>query len=310
MEQGHKTEESEILLTLYKMLFSYTPNLAYLIDKNCAFIDCNDRFLKHLGLEKIEDRTVGSLYKYMKQSGFWTDDQLQMMKKKDIETILSGQILKEEKAVRIVDNTGTTHQYMISRTPILDKEKTVAALLVQLEDMQKTYALEEQLEKVKTELAKFNANENHPIHAINHYEATAKTLHILVVEDNIQAQRAAQAILMQVDCVVDIAESEEQLLSLFAPGKYDLVFMDIGFEKTTGYILARHIRNAEKKSKFHVPIIALTSYNADMVTQDCKHYNMEGAITKPLTLEQARQLIQHYVFNIELPVSGLRLAAP
>jgi CheY-like chemotaxis protein len=93
---------------------------------------------------------------------------------------------------------------------------------------------------------------------------------------------------------------------LFEPGRYDLVFMDIGLEDTSGYVVSKKFRQLEKDTEHHVPIIALTSYEADIVKYDCDDYTMEGALTKPLTSEQAKQIIQHYIYHIDIPVRGLK----
>lgn len=304
METTEKKLEAEV--AIYQSIFSHSPDLAYLIDKNCSFLACNDNFLQHLGLPAIEEKAVGTLYRYMKGSGFWREQQLQNMKQKDIETILSGVQVKEPSELPLEHKDGRLYFYQVTRTPIFDAEKKVTALLVQLKDITVAKRMQEQMDKIKKELAKFNADKTLPIHKATQTEA----LRILIVEDNITAQKAAQAILMQVDCTVDVADSEPQLTDLFKPGKYDLVLMDIGLEETSGYMLARYIRVQEEGSGNHVPIIALTSYNAELLTRDCQHYSMEGAITKPLTLEQARQLIQHYIYQIEVPISGLKLAGP
>ncbi|WP_232220555.1 response regulator [Legionella tunisiensis] len=60
-----------------------------------------------------------------------------------------------------------------------------------------------------------------------------------MIEDNTIAQKAAQSLLMQLDCQVDVAESGDKAALLFQPGKYDLVFMDIGLEDTSGYVVAK-----------------------------------------------------------------------
>lgn len=95
-------------------------------------------------------------------------------------------------------------------------------------------------------------------------------------------------------------------MQLFDPGKYDLVLMDIGLADTSGYVVAKQLRNKEKGTNHHVPIIALTGYEAEVVKYDCEQYFMEGAITKPLTSEQAEQIIQHYVYHMDVEVKGLK----
>ena len=81
--------------------------------------------------------------------------------------------------------------------------------------------------------------------------------------------------------------------------------MDIGLEGTSGYMLAKEVRKLEQGSRYRVPIIALTGFDAEIVKSDCEYYQMEGAIHKPLTVEQVRQIIQHYIKHIDIDVAGL-----
>lgn len=295
---------------IYKEAISQIPEMAYLIDKHCSFLHCNLNFLNHLHLQAIDDHSPGALYKIMLQSGHWTEQHIQDMKAKDIETILAGTRIAEESKLQVVDQQEVIHHYAISRIPLLDNNQSTIALLVIIKDVTDLYDMKEQYEGIKAQLQHLNAQAGHVIHSGATADIPNHPLNVLIIEDNIIAQKAAQGILMQMDCTVDVAKSEAQLLEFFQPGKYDMVFMDIGLEETSGYMLAKQIRIKEKDTDYRVPIIALTGYKADMLTTDCAYYQMEGAITKPLTLEQARQLVQRYIFNLDIPVTGLKLAVP
>lgn len=128
---------------------------------------------------------------------------------------------------------------------------------------------------------------------------------VLLVEDNIIAQKVEKNLLQTFGCEVDVAENGEGSLALFSPGKYDVIFMDIGLQDTSGYIVAKKIREQENGTDNYVPIIALTSYKAEVVKYDCREYFMAGVITKPLTINQAEQIIQHYIHKKDIPVDGL-----
>ncbi|MDP2364101.1 MAG: response regulator, partial [Ignavibacteria bacterium] len=134
-----------------------------------------------------------------------------------------------------------------------------------------------------------------------------KTPHVLLIEDNETSRRMSQVILMQLNCLVDTADSEPQVCTMFKPGQYDLVLMDIKLNDTSGYAIAKYIRTKEQKAGEHVSIIALTGYPAENLMLDCIRYHIDGAITKPLGLEQAQQLIQRYVFNHDVPVVRLKI---
>lgn len=294
---------------IYHEAIARLPDFVYLIDKNCTLITCNYHLLNFLNISAIDDHYPGALYKAMIESAQWTEQQVQDMRTKDIEALLSDNADIKKSTLQVIDKQESIHHYAVSRIPLLNEHHSAVALLVMIKDITEERHLSEQYEGIKAQLQQMNAR-SEPV--INH-EATPTTLThpltMLIVEDNIVAQKAAQQILLQMDCVVDIAATEVEMLAHFQPGKYDMVFMDIGFTDTSGYMLAKEIRSLEKDSEHHVPIIALTGYKAEMITADCAQYKLEGAITKPLTLEQARQLVQRYIFNLDIPVTGLNLAS-
>lgn len=294
---------------IYQAMVTNTPDLVYLLDKDCSLIDCNSNFLAIFGCQSIDDKTVGSFYKHMKSSEYWTEKQVQMMKTKDIDTILMGKASLDQTEPPVIDQQDNIHHYVASRIPIFDDHQSVIALLVIFKEITELKKRDDQFEKIKQELEQYNAKKEQPVKTIPPYESPTEPLKVLVVEDNVLAQKAAQAVLMQVDCVVDLADSEPDVFALFKPGKYDMIFMDIGLEDTSGYMLAKQIRAKENGTAFHVPIIALTAYKAELLSVDCDYYKIEGAITKPLTLEQMRQLIQRYIHHIDVEVTGLHLAS-
>lgn len=117
---------------------------------------------------------------------------------------------------------------------------------------------------------------------------------ILLVEDNIVAQRIQKALLTSIHCDVDIAESGEKAIEIFKPGFYQLVFMDIGLPGMQGDIAAMQIRKMEEGTSHHVPIIGLTAHNVDGNDNDFTVTGMEHILSKPLSREDAIYIIGEY----------------
>lgn len=297
--------------SMYSEAFRFIPNYCYLLDKNCILLDCNQSFLNYLNLHTLPEKKLGTIYQLMGTHGSWSEEQIQQIKKNDIDAILSGLPTKNTPELPRIDDKGTVTYFEASRIPLKDENGSVMGLLVIFNDVSKEHQLMDQLEKISSQLNKQNTTTSLASSVLVKPASTAKQQapRILIVEDNTIAQKAAQSILMNNDCLVEIAENEEQLQALFEPGKYDLIFMDIGLENTSGYIMAKQLRLKEQGSGHHVPIIALTGYAADVVQFDCDYYQMEGVITKPLTALQVKQLIQHYIFHINMEVTGLKGAA-
>ena len=307
MTRAAKNQDKEGSLemeSIYAHAFRLMQGYMYLLDKDCILVDCNTNFLTLLGLSSLPEKNIGSLYKQMVEQGLWSENQMSLIKAADINAILSQQPQHERLELPSVDKKGRVTIYQFSRIPLIDDSGTVYGLLVILNDITEFKQITEQLEKIKKQLQVQNSQPS-PRFTTNESKTKAAPPRILIVEDNPIAQKAAQSILMNNDCLVEIAGTEDQFYQIFEPGKYDLVFMDIGLEGTSGYIMAKQLRLKEKDTGHHVPIIALTGFAADVVQFDCDYYQMEGVITKPLTTEQVKQIIQRYIFKINMEVTGL-----
>jgi PAS domain S-box-containing protein len=118
---------------------------------------------------------------------------------------------------------------------------------------------------------------------------------ILLVEDNLMAKNGAMILLNSLGCEVDTAECGAEAITLFAPGKYKLVFMDIGLPDMKGYQVAERLREMEQGTAFHVPILALSAHATQEDTQLSVAAGMDEMHTKPLLLDKATLLIKKYI---------------
>ena len=285
------------------------PNIVYVLDKNCSLTHCNKNFYALLGLPEPKDILGVPPYKKMISLAHWSEERVALFKKDDIQALLSEEPLLNRPESPVVKPNGDILYFQSSRSPLFNKNKEVIGLVCILIDITEHKKMAEQLSKMKEHLQYYNTKKEEGTgtkHRNKPLFSEKKPPKVLMVEDNTTAQKAAQALLMQLDCQVDVADSGDKATTLFSPGKYDLVFMDIGLEDTSGYMVAKKIRQLEKGTQHHVPIIALTGYQADIVKYDCDDYSMEGALTKPLTHEQAKQIIQHYIYHLDIPVRGLK----
>ena len=128
---------------------------------------------------------------------------------------------------------------------------------------------------------------------------------ILLVEDNPLIQHVTEALLNGAGFSVDIASTGAEALEKFLPGKYGLVYMDIGLPDQDGYSVAHAIR--EKEKSLATPIIALTAHGALDVERFCSRAGMQGVLSKPLTREQATSVWERYGLGKSEKVNGLTI---
>ncbi|WP_133127957.1 response regulator [Legionella nagasakiensis] len=278
----------------YIDILNCIPNIVYWVDNDCVLKGCNNQFIQMLGLQKIGD-LKGTPYDQMAKHTPWPKERIEAFRLDDMKVIFSGVAQYDVEESPIFDEKREAIYYLVRRTPLLDRNGQVTGLVVVFTDISERKKLESRLSDQK------NSQEHSKAEHV-----LAEEPHVLMVEDNFIAQKVEEALLTALHCHVDIADSGDKALKLFGPGKYDIVFMDIGLEDTSGYMVAKKFRQMEENTKFHVPIIALTSYQADVVKYDCNDYFMDGVLTKPLTSEQAKQIIQHFIYHENIDVAGLK----
>lgn len=278
----------------YMNIINATPNIVYWVDVECNLKGCNNNFVNLLNLKKPRDFT-GTPYAQMSKSSGWTPERINALKLDDMKVIFSQEPLYEVEEAPFEHKSGEVIYYQSNRVPLFDQNKQVIGLIVVLTDISALKKLE--LERMVSIPAA------PPLAEVREQLIPPK---ILMVEDNFVAQKVGEALLTALNCQVDIAESGDQATKLFNPGKYDLIFMDIGLEDTSGYMVAKKLRKMEENTTHHVPIIALTSYQADVVKNDCFDYAMDGVLTKPLSSEQAEQIMKYFIYHENVIVNGLR----
>jgi PAS domain S-box-containing protein len=291
--------ENSPILELYRSAFTKLDDPIYLLDKEGFLIDCNPKLLRFLGFESIKDNSIGAIYEMMRNQGLWTTEQIQTFQRNDIDAILSGEKNIEQQA--LINSNGSILYFEIARLPLSDSAGNALGLVVILRDQTKEKQLHEQLKNLKSRL-RYSNN----LSSERHSEAHESKLKILLIEDNPIAQKAEKMILMSCRCLTDVVATPTQAHEVFKPGKYDLVLMDLTLEEGDGYHLTATLRKREQGSNYRVPIIALTGHDPTVVGFNCEDAEMDGIMRKPLTVEQANQLIQRYIRHVDVSVKGLK----
>ncbi|MFZ4570103.1 MAG: ATP-binding protein [Bacteroidales bacterium] len=114
----------------------------------------------------------------------------------------------------------------------------------------------------------------------------------LVAEDNLINQKIVSFQLRRMGFEVELTDNGQAALEKFASMDFDLVILDIQMPILDGYQVAKAIRQQEKGTSAHLPIIALT---ANAMKGDRELYleaGMDGYVSKPFTSEMLQQAIE------------------
>jgi len=119
-------------------------------------------------------------------------------------------------------------------------------------------------------------------------------LHILLVEDNPVSRELLIRLLRRMGHSIDEAEHGEEALALLEGNKYDLILMDIQMPVMDGIEATRLIREAEKTTSQHIPIIAVTAHALSGDRERFLAAGMDEYISKPLQLDELFQKLEQF----------------
>jgi CheY-like chemotaxis protein len=119
-------------------------------------------------------------------------------------------------------------------------------------------------------------------------------LHILLAEDNLANQRVARTILEKAGHSVVVAETGKFAMMLLDEQSFDLILMDVQMPEMDGFEATAAIREREKHTGKHTPIIAMTAHAMSGDRERCLEAGMDDYITKPIRASLLLELMKEY----------------
>jgi signal transduction histidine kinase/DNA-binding response OmpR family regulator len=114
---------------------------------------------------------------------------------------------------------------------------------------------------------------------------------ILLAEDNRVNQAVASRLLAKLGHTPVIANNGREAIDLLNQESFDLVLMDIQMPEMDGILATKGIREREKSTHAHIPIIAMTAHAMKGDRARCMAAGMDGYVTKPINLEEVTAAI-------------------
>ncbi|MDQ2732110.1 MAG: response regulator, partial [Armatimonadota bacterium] len=134
--------------------------------------------------------------------------------------------------------------------------------------------------------------------------ASDKSLRILVAEDTETNQILITHLLEKRGHQVQIACTGAQALRLLTEEAFDLVLMDVQMPEMGGFEATRSIRDRERLTGNHIPIIALTAHAMKGDREQCLNAGMDGYISKPIRRGELYQVIENLAAVTAAPLSA------
>jgi CheY-like chemotaxis protein len=111
-------------------------------------------------------------------------------------------------------------------------------------------------------------------------------LRILLAEDNAVNQFLALKLLSKQGHAVETVTSGQAALDAIAASAFDLVLMDVQMPEMDGFEATARIRDRERLTGAHLPIIALTANAMVGDKERCMEAGMDGYVSKPIDIRE------------------------
>ncbi len=119
-------------------------------------------------------------------------------------------------------------------------------------------------------------------------------INILVAEDNVVNQRLVKELLSRKSYQVTIVENGLKIFDVLENTRFDAILMDIQMPIMDGLEATSIIREIEKGTGKHIPIIGITAYAVKADKEKCVSAGMDDYMSKPFVKEEFYKMIEKY----------------
>ena len=145
--------------------------------------------------------------------------------------------------------------------------------------------------KGKSEVAKIRSGKLDPDAAAD--DSVLASVKVLAAEDNMANQAVVRAMSEKIGFHLDVVNNGLEAVTALTQGQYDLVLMDCQMPVMDGFTATRKLRSRDNGGD--IPIIAMTANALAGDREKCLDAGMSDYLSKPVKLEELRQMISKWI---------------
>jgi CheY-like chemotaxis protein len=119
-------------------------------------------------------------------------------------------------------------------------------------------------------------------------------MRVLLAEDNSVNQMLAMRLLQKRGHSVTVVDNGREALDALAKGSFDLVLMDVQMPEMDGIEATTALREREKPTGGHQPVVALTALVIKGDKQRCLDAGMDGYLSKPIRQQELDEILEKF----------------
>lgn len=125
------------------------------------------------------------------------------------------------------------------------------------------------------------------------FNDTKKDINILLIEDDYVSQLIVCQLCEMMNWNIKVSSDGKEALEFLKKNKINLILTDIQMPEMNGIEVTKIIREEEKITGLHIPIIATTAYAMSQDRIDALNAGMDDYISKPIDLEKLKRVIKN-----------------
>jgi two-component system sensor histidine kinase/response regulator len=118
---------------------------------------------------------------------------------------------------------------------------------------------------------------------------------ILVAEDNYINQKLIKKLLHKKGYNTLVVEDGKKVIDVLQNQQYDVILMDIQMPIMDGYQATAYIREKERLTGEHIPIIGITAFAMESDRQKCFAIGMDDYLSKPFHKDDFYDVIEKHL---------------
>ena len=119
-----------------------------------------------------------------------------------------------------------------------------------------------------------------------------RVLQILLAEDHVVNQKVAVGLIKGLGHETVVVGDGRQAVAAWQEGSFDLILMDISMPEMDGFEALAAIREAERPSGRHIPVVALTAHAMKGDRERCIDAGFDNYLSKPIRSTDLRTIIE------------------
>ncbi|MBA3002929.1 MAG: response regulator [Desulfurivibrio sp.] len=149
--------------------------------------------------------------------------------------------------------------------------------------------------------ALLDANASASANRTTDQDSMRKVMNILVAEDNPVNQKLLRLMLEMHGHNVRVTADGKEAVAVYQSEEVDLILMDVQMPGMNGFDATITIRELEKDTGKHVPIIAVTAHVMPGYKEECLNVGMDNYLAKPFRMQELFATIEETLAHLNTP---------